>query len=62
MEALVNLQVLNLTGNAVSKIPNWLPKRLKGLQTIRLSRNKIESVMFAAFAFNSNASSTHFQN
>ena len=44
LESLTGLQVLNLTGNNISQIPNWLPKKLKTLQVFKISKNNVDSV------------------
>ncbi|KAK2177182.1 hypothetical protein NP493_614g00022 [Ridgeia piscesae] len=44
LQTLTSLQTLNLSGNQIEHIPNWLPKKLKALRTLRIAKNNIQSL------------------
>ena len=44
LESMTSLQILNLTGNNIERIPGWIGKKLKSLRVFRIAKNRIESV------------------
>jgi len=44
LECLVSLQVLDLTGNCLEHLPQWIGKKLKCLRNLKLAKNEIQSV------------------